>query len=227
MKNNIVTSIFIFLFMSTQAQDLIDISAKEIFECTSQKMKSMDKVSEKQIDFIFTTCTRDIYNSRVKSILNYYHFTTETVDLYNKFSEDVNDRIMNNSTKNNTTNTNNTNNTDNTDNIESTITDSNETINNDGVINKESRENNSNFDPVKITITSYEVKRFPTYTGKDKNGVEYEFIYLKPFTTDIMHRYNRIKTGDRFLVSYYEIDIFDETINDFITYKYIYQLLRQ
>jgi hypothetical protein len=203
MKKIVFLAILFFTILNTQAQIIINVCAKEIYSCTSSKMTSIGNPTDKQVDIIFTTCTRDTYNNNLKSILSYYHMTTENSGTFEKFSDEVNEKILNLSLSDKTAD-------------DSKV-----------AISQKTRERNNIYDPIKVTISVIENRKFPTFVGKDKNGVEFEFIYLKPFPTDIMYRYNRIRPGDRFLITYYEIDIFDEGINDFITYKYITQLLKQ
>ncbi len=210
MNKTIIVFAVLLIFNITKSQDIIDLYAQEITKCTDARVQSIEKVSNEQLDLFINICTRDIYNGRLQSILNYYKLDKEKKDTFDSFYIDVLERTLN--TSKSTTE----------------VSDIKilEPIVNDTIINNEDR-TPIYLEPIKITIIDIEQKKFPTFIGKDKYGKIQEFIYLKPFPTDIMYRYRRILPGDKFLISYNIIDIFDEDINDFITYRYVYQLIKQ
>lgn len=196
MKKVIFIIVFTLSFVNAQSQNVIDIASKEIYDCSISKIKSVDNPTDKQIDEFLTICTRDIYNLRLKPILRYFRQTVADGETFSKFSDAVNERLANPNAPSVSANSDNA-----TDEI---------------------------FKPVMCTILTIDrstaYNKYPTITGKDANGEMHQFIYLKPFPTDILYRYSRINPGDKFIISYEELDIFDESKNDFITYKYVTQL---
>lgn len=210
MNKTIIVFAVLLIFNIAKSQDIIDLYAQEITKCTDARVQSIEKVSNEQLDLFINICTRDLYNGRLQSILNYYKLDKEKKDTFDNFYIDVLEKTLNSSKfvpKIDSATT-----------LATTATDS---------ITKVETEIPVYLEPIKITIIDIEQKKFPTFIGKDKDGKIQEFIYLKPFPTDIMYRYKRILPGDKFLISYNIIDIFDEDVNDFITYRYVYQLIKQ
>lgn len=198
MKKIIFTILLSFVFISTNAQDLLDTVTKEVCTCIESKKGNLDELSPEKLKLQLGLCILASYTAHEKEIKATYGNVMEDEVAMDKFAGDVGVKMA------------------------TVCTETLMSI--AGVVGDETEEGASK-SPEVLTIEGKinEIKneQFTSILVKDKNARVYNFIVLNYFDTSSVLINNEIKKDDSVTISYSEVELYDNKTKEFRFYKVI------
>jgi hypothetical protein len=202
MKKILISSVLILSFINVNAQNIIDSSAKEICACANERLQAVDNPGNNQKETFLFICTTSIFNQNNKAILKEYGMDELLAGTLDRFTKDVNEKLVK---------------------ICPNVLPS-DTKKESVIPVASNAKTEADILPVACTVVNITNNQYPTIEARDKNGVLHSFIIFKPFPTDSLFTLGGIKLGSNLIVTYNLLDIFDNSVNDFRSFKVITQL---
>jgi len=186
--------VFLLLFASTMvnAQDVMEIMAKETCECITAKGLDYKNVSSENLQMEFGICAMNIYGKHKEAYDKISPFDIGDTESMRKFGESLAMKML------------------------STCP---EIIM--GLANDTPSLEPATSPTIEGNITEFVTEQFVTIKVKDKNQRLHTFIILDYFDTASLYTDGIIKKKDNVIVSYSEIELYDAKAKEFRYYKVI------
>ena len=190
-----------FLFSSfIYSQDTYEVIAKETCECLHKKNADNTSISNETLQNNFGACMITSYSSHINDFKSEDKIDFDNQEGLKKMAETVTYKMLKvcpeavMSLGSNA------------ENKEKSVNVSNETTTIEG------------------EIVGLKVEQFVTILVKDKNGRDYNFLFLNYFDTASLYTENKIKPKDKIKVSYTEVELYDPKAKEFRYFKIISKL---
>jgi hypothetical protein len=200
MKKIILSSVFTFIFINANAQDILDKVTKEVCSCTAGKVESMKTSTPDAIKMQLGLCILSSYTNHKPEIVAKYGEVMEKDGAMEKLGEDIGMKMV------------------------TICPDVLMSIASTGGFADDDSSKVAESKTIEGEISDIKIDQFVTIQIKDKNGRAYSFLFLNYFETASLFTNNEIKKKDKITVTYTETELYDTKEKEFRYFKIITQL---